>query len=501
MLSRSGRVFAASVGALSIVLAATVAMPVATAQPLAWGSCAEWLDTSDAPTAQCGTFTVPVDWDGAADPQSAQAHLAVIRVPARGRRLGILMMNPGGPGASAVEFVRDYIARTPNSALLQHFDIVGFDPRGVGFSEPGLDCLTDAERDALRRDPQVDYSPAGVTHIEDQRRRFVQACLDHMGAAFLAGMSTATTARDMDALRAALGEEQITYVGMSYGTMLGIVYGEMFPNRVRAALLDGVEDPQVDPIADDLAQDTAFQQAFDEFARTCAQLSDCPLGADPARSVARFHDLIDPLVNQRGHTKDPRGLGHSDAIAATEYALYGQDDWPALNAGLRALRDGKPADDLLELADVFLGRDTAGHYGPEWNVLAATQCVDVAYPGDPAVWVDFDRRVREAAPFESYGSFTGFAPRDQCVFWPVRPAAAPQPASWPGPGKVMVISTTGDPATPYQVGVEVAAELGAPLLTFEGTQHTAFIPGTPCVRAAGDAFLIDLRAPDPGQRC
>src|SRR5690242_8870708 len=151
-------------------------------QPPAWGSCASWVDASSIPTAQCGTITVPVDWNDAANPQGAQAQLAVIRIPATGEKIGTLMVNPGGPGASAVETVAGMGAALANTDIGHRFDLVGFDPRGVGHSTPQLRCRTDAEFDAFRREPMADYSPAGVAHIEALYRQPAQQCLDRMGA-------------------------------------------------------------------------------------------------------------------------------------------------------------------------------------------------------------------------------------------------------------------------------------------------------------------------------
>jgi hypothetical protein len=200
----------------------TPAPPAAAARPQNWGSCSQFLtDTSDVPTAQCTTVSVPVDY---ANPNGAQAKLAVIKVPATGRRMGSLLVNPGGPGASAVDMVAGLASDLGNSDITRDFDLVGFDPRGVGHSTPQLRCRTDAQFDAFRREPMVDYSPAGVAHIEQLYRQLAQQCVDRMGTGFLANVGTASAARDMDMVRQALGEDQINYLGFSYGTELGTSY-------------------------------------------------------------------------------------------------------------------------------------------------------------------------------------------------------------------------------------------------------------------------------------
>jgi pimeloyl-ACP methyl ester carboxylesterase len=490
--------------ALVIATPSAVAIPDdggAFGQALAWTDCHDWVDTADLPTARCTTVSVPVDWNDAANPQAPQAQLAVMRVPASGKRLGVVISNPGGPGISAIDTLSRFAPKLANTEIGRRFDVVAFDPRGVGFSTPQVRCETDAELDEDRIDPRVDYSPAGVAHIEDLERRRAQLCLDRVGASFLAGMSTENTARDMDAVRAALGEEQINFFGYSYGTRLGTAYAEQFPDRVRAMMLDGVVDQFVDPPAEEVVSAAGFQQAFDAYAADCATSPRCPLGTDPAQFVDRFHQLVDPLASKAAHTTDPRGLSYQDAITGVEEALYSSDDWHVLTGGLRALANGTDADDLLELADEYLERDKDGHYTNLQDSFDAVHCADQVYPTDPAVWAENNRQTREAGPYRSYGQFTGFAPRPTCVFWPVHPATEPHPPTSPGPGKVVVVSSTGDPATPYQVGVEVAAELGAPLITFDGDQHTVAFSGQKCIDKPLEAFFVDRIQPPKDLRC
>lgn len=477
-------------------------LPSAHAQPPQWGSCAPWLDdTSRIPTAQCAAVAVPTDWTEPTDSPAAQQQLAVIRVPATGDRIGALMVNPGGPGASAVDTVADMAAALAGSPLTDRFDLVGFDQRGVGHSTPQLRCRTDAEFDAYRREPMVDFSPAGVARIEDAHRQFAQLCLDRMGAQFLVNAGTVAGAHDMDAVRAALGEDQINYLGFSYGTLLGAAYAQLYPDRVRAMVLDGAVDPSQDPVAKIVRQNAGFQQAFDEYAADCAKTEGCPLGADPTQFVNRFHQLVDPLVARPGYTSDPRGLSYSDAITGTGSALYSRRYWPYLTSGLLGLERGTDAGDLLALADQYLHRDAQGHYSNQQDAFTVIRCVDSAFPTDPAVWVEADRALREAAPFMSYGQFTGYAPRDTCALWPVPATPVPHPVTSPGPGKVVVVATSDDPATPYQSGVDLARQLQAPLITFEGSQHTVVFNGDACVDTTVLAYLTELLTPPADVRC
>jgi pimeloyl-ACP methyl ester carboxylesterase len=506
---RMRRLFCALLSLVLPIVAAVATTPVAGATPesdagptpssavpqpssapqLTWGNCGRFLShPDDVPSAQCTTVPVPVDYD---NPGGAQAQLAVIRIPATGPRIGALLINPGGPGASAVDAVAAMGADLAGSEISRRFDLVGFDPRGVGHSTPALRCQTDAEFDAYRREPMVDYSPPGVAHIEQLYRQLAQRCLNRNGPAFLENVGTASVARDMDVVRQALGDDQINYLGFSYGTELGTAYVERFGEHVRAMVLDGAVDPSVGPIDENINQQAGFQTAFNDYAADCARSSDCPLGSDPNQWGIRYHQLVDPLVSKPARTSDPRGLGYADATTGTINALYTPQYWKFLTSGLLGLERGTDPGDLLMLADEYYGRNDKGHYDNSQDVFNAVRCVDAPAPTDPAAWVDADRRMRQVAPFLSYGQFTGYAPRDLCALWPEPATSSPAPAAPVAPGKVVVVSTTHDPATPYQAGVDLARELGAPLITYEGTQHTVVFNGDQCVDSAVTSYLVD----------
>jgi pimeloyl-ACP methyl ester carboxylesterase len=476
----------------------TSPQPSATPQ-LTWGSCSDWVDdTTDIPTAKCTTVSVPVDYNNPTGPQSK---LAVIRIPATGQRIGSLLVNPGGPGASAVDLAAGMAPDLANTDIARHFDLVGFDPRGVGHSTPALRCRSDAEFDAFRKEPMVDYSPAGVAHIEQVYKQLVQQCANRMGSAFLANVGTASAAHDMDMVRQALGDDQVNYLGYSYGTELGTAYLERFSDHVRAMVLDGAIDPTVGPIEENINQMAGFQTAFNDYAEDCSRSPACPLGTDPAQWVNRYHALVDPLAQKPGKTSDPRGLGYADATTGTIEALYSPQRWKYLTSGLLGLQKRTDAGDLLMLADDYNGRGRNGHYTNDQDAFNAIRCVDAPSPTDSASWVAADQRIREAAPFLSYGQFTGNAPRDVCALWPVPATSTPHAASPVPLGKVVVVSTTHDPATPYQAGVDLAHELGGPLITYDGTQHTAVFDGNQCVDNAVMRYFVDLTVPPASLRC
>jgi pimeloyl-ACP methyl ester carboxylesterase len=465
--------------------------------PVQWGPCRSANDQVPIPPdAECGKLSVPVDY---AKPDGDVAQLAMIRFKATGAKIGSLVVNPGGPGESGVESVANLIPTLPQS-VRERFDLVGFDPRGVASSTPAVWCNSDADNDRLRADPQVDYSPKGVEHIEDETKQFVQRCVDKVGKEFLANVGTANVVKDLDAIRVAVGDEKLTYLGYSYGTRIGGSYAEAFPQNVRAMVLDGAVDPNADPIEADIRQAAAFQQAFNDYAADCAKDPSCPLGTDPAKAVDNYKNLIDPLVDKPAKTQDPRGLAYSDALVGTILPLYSPSLWRHLTDGLTELEHGH-GETLLALSDMYMGRDPEGHYNNSTDVRVAVNCVDQPAVTDRAKVIEEDRKTREVAPFMSYGEFTGHAPLGTCAFWPVPPTSQPHEISVKDLPPVLVISTTNDPATPYKAGVDLAKQLGGTLVTFDGTQHTVVFQGNKCIDDIAAKYLVDVTVPPPGTRC
>ncbi|MGV0606272.1 alpha/beta hydrolase [Mycolicibacterium sp. XJ1904] len=466
--------------------------------PIEWAKCqTEQSDESRIPAdAECGMLSVPVDYD---EPDGDVARIAMVRFKATGDKIGSLIINPGGPGESGVEAAASIVGSLPES-VRQRFDLVGFDPRGVANSTPALWCNSDADNDRLRAEPQVDYSPEGVAEIEKETKEFVQRCEDKMGKEFLANVGTVNVAKDLEAMRQALGDEKLTYLGYSYGTRIGATYAENYPDKVRAMVLDGAVDPNADPTEANVRQAAAFQTAFNDYAADCAQNPGCPLGTDPAKANDVYHSLVDPLVEKPLRTRDPRGLSYSDAIVGTILPLYSPDLWRHLTQALSEMERGA-GDTMLALADLYMGRDAQGHYNNSTDVRVAVNCVDKPAVTDRAKVVEEDRRVREAAPFMSYGEFTGHAPLGTCAFWPVPPTSEPHELQVEGLPPTLVVSTTNDPATPYQAGVELAKQLGGTLVTFQGTQHTVVFQGNNCVDDIAANYLVDLTLPPPDTTC
>jgi pimeloyl-ACP methyl ester carboxylesterase len=471
-------------------------------QELAWEGCAAFATSEDDRAAfgdaryDCARLEVPLDY---AAPDGATARLGVLRSRATGERIGSLVVNPGGPGASGMSAVPALFgAQEQATPLAARFDVVGFDPRGVGASTPKLDCLTDAEREADRVDVDVDPSPAGIADTERENQAYAQRCADRVGVDVLAHVGTRDTARDLDVLRAVLGDARLTYLGYSYGTRLGAIYAEAFPQNVRALVLDGALDPTQSTIERTVAQAAGFQKAFDAFAADCARRPDCPLGTDPARAVAAFQALTRPLIDRPLPVGD-RTLSYADAITGVTQALYMSSAWPALAQGISGLATGDGTI-LLLLADIYLDRRPDGTYGDALEAFDAISCVDEQRITDPAVLADGAARELAAAPYRDAGR--GPIPaRDRCAFWPVPPTGSPILPEVTGLPPTVVVSTTGDPATPYEAGVDLAAALGGTLLRVEGDQHGAVLVGSRCVDDAVTAYLVDLILPIAGTAC
>jgi pimeloyl-ACP methyl ester carboxylesterase len=466
--------------------------------PIQWAACkaAEFDSTRAQVGAECGTLSVPIDY---AKPGGDVAQIAMIRFKATGQKIGSLVVNPGGPGESGVELAASLAPTLPQS-LRERFDLVGFDPRGVAKSAPAVWCNSDADNDRLRADPTVDYTPEGVAHIEKENKEFVQRCVDKMGKEFLANLGTANVAKDLDAIRAGLGDEKLTYLGYSYGTRIGALYAEAYPDKVRAMILDGAIDPNADQIEEGIRQAAAFQKAFDNYAAECAKSPDCPLGTDPAKAVDVYKSLVEPLVKNPAKTQDPRGLSYNDAIIGTILPLYSPSLWRRLTQALSELKNGT-GDTMLASADIYMHRDAQGHYTNATDVRVAVNCMDKPHITDRAKVVEADRRSREVAPFMSYGEFTGLAPLDTCAFWPLPATGDQHEIHVKGLPPILVVSTTNDPATPYQAGVDLAHQLGGTLVTFDGTQHTVVFQGIKCIDDIAARYLVDVTVPPPNTRC
>lgn len=471
-------------------------------QDLTWGPCDSFAVTADDaeayadPALDCGRVTVPLDY---AQPDGETATIAVLRKRATGDRIGSLLINPGGPGASGMSFAPSIAGQIAGTPLAERFDLVGFDPRGVGSSEPAIDCETDAERDEERADIDVDGSPEGVAVLEADSQEFVDRCVERVGVDVLANVGTRDVVRDLDVVRAALDDEKLTFLGYSYGTFIGAKYAQAFPRNVRALVLDGAVDPAQSAVESAVAQNAGFQLAFDAFAADCATQPGCALGPDPAQAVDAFKALVLPLYDTPAAVPDGRTLGYADAMTGVIQALYSEQLWEPLRLGLSELTAGQGRV-LMLLADLYESRADDGTYDDSLEAFPVISCLDEERLTDPAVFLEIDTRAREVAPFRDDGRGPTAA-RPPCAFWPVPPTTEPSLPSVEGLPPVLVVSVTGDPATPYEAGVRLADQIGGVLLSVEGNQHTVALSGVPCVDDVVTRYLVDLEAPDDGTSC
>ncbi len=471
-------------------------------QELTFGSCEDFATTdADAvafanDTYECARLEVPLDYE---DPDGRTAQIALLRVPARGApgsRIGSLLVNPGGPGLAGMWHATDIAQNLADSPITERFDLIGFDPRGVGASTPALDCFTDAELEP----GATNFGLWGQNYTEEDTRQLYEQCAERSGGAdVLAHVGTRDAVRDMDLLRAVLGDEQLTFVGYSYGTRLGAVYAETFPQNVRALVLDGPVDPTTGTAERRLVQSEAFQQAFERFAAFCAQSPDCLLGTDPAQATAVFQQLVRPLADNPIITTDGRRLTHVDAVSGVQFALRIEMIWPQLIQGIAELEAGR-GDFLMRIRDAATGRSPDGSYSNFGDALFAIDCLDEERY-TPEQQTDMIRGIYEVAPFMDPGR--PVTARNPCEHWPLQPTLGyPYAQDIEGLPTTLIVSVTRDTATPLSGGISLAETLGGYLLTVEGEQHgVALIDNNACVNEIVADYLINLELPDEGTTC
>ncbi len=436
---------------------------------------------------QCATLSVPLD---RAHPTGAQITLALARRPASGKRVGVLFTNPGGPGASGVAFLKD-ATKVFGRDVLDHFDIVSWDPRGVGNSAP-VRCLDDL--DAFYAVDRSPHDAATVARNVDVTKQFVGACSARSGPE-LPFVSTEATARDMDAIRAAIGEDRISYMGFSYGTYLGTLYAELFPAHVRAMVLDGAVDPAESYDDSTIAQAVGFEHALDAFLEWCRTHGTCHFaqGGDPRRAYDSLAAAIEAEPERGTVNGETRILGPGEFDIGIASALYqGEDGYEALGETLAETARGDGSS-MLRSADRYTDRETGGKYSNETAALYAISCLDARAPRTVAAVEQLAARAARVAPhFGASTTWLGLP----CSFWPVPAPAAPRALPADGTGPILVLGNTNDPATPYAWAQALARELhDGHLLTYHGSGHTSYGRGSACVDDAVDDYLVKLTLP------
>lgn len=483
----SGAVAACGVGSTRASSGDTSIAPLSTVTTgMHWGRCT----SSYKGRYECGTLQVPLDH---ANPAGAQLTLALIRTAASGSKLGSLLINPGGPGASALSSW-DFLSSQTSAALRKHFDLIGFDPRGVGAST-AVHCATSAELDQYT---QLDFSPttnAAATALQNGAKALAQGCVARSGA-LLPFVGTADSAKDMDDIRQAVGDPKLSYLGYSYGTFLGAQYANEFPTHVRAMVLDGALDPSTPVLASVDQQSQAFQAQLDAFLQHCATTS-CgwKFRGDPHGALRALVAKVDAgPVPAAGD----RRLYAGQLFFGIGTALYDRANWKVLEQALQGVSTGD-ASLMLRLADAYTERQGDGSYANLLEANLAINCRDYAWPREPAAFLAAARASASVAPdFGPDNLDTTLA----CAYFPAADSgAAFGPFTAAGSPPIVVVATTGDPATPYVQGVALAKELSrGVLVTNVGEQHTAY-GYSACVRSVADAYLLNLTAPKAGTRC
>jgi pimeloyl-ACP methyl ester carboxylesterase len=471
--------------------------------PGAYATALQWTDITKQLAADVGsnnkfsyakaTMQVPLNW---ADVSSSKISITVLRIRATSQhdRIGSLVINPGGPGGSGVEAALDLAVDELPSAILDRFDIVGFDPRGIGLSHP-LQCITDKQKDAeleLPADPTTDA--AWQAELTDSTS-VANECYKAYGAN-LTYYSTAETVRDMEALREKLGDAKLTYLGYSYGTLLGAEYATAYPDKVRALVLDGAVDPTISTVDQDKAQAAGFELAFSHFAQACTQQKSCKLGSDPQQFVLTLmaKAAANPIAS--GDSKDKRKAGDGAVLLGVISALYDQTQWTTLTTALVDANKGD-ASGILALDDAYNERSPDGTYSNIEDADAAIGCSDETQRPTVAQARALEPQWRASNPLfgGDAASSLGF-----CSLWKAPPDQPIVVANNNAP-PIMVIGTTGDPATPISGAGHLASLLGSGrLLVWQGDGHTAY-PKTTCVTNDVDSYLIDLTLPAVGATC
>ncbi|XVV11331.1 alpha/beta hydrolase [Actinoplanes sp. CA-131856] len=448
-------------------------------------------------TYDCAKVSVPRDWSDPGNGETYAIAMIRIRSATQKQRTGSLLINPGGPGGSGID-TAVYLSFGQQfgglpTEITDKFDVIGFDPRGVGRSDP-VKCISSSDQDASFAAVPDPVSQADYNELVTLNRKIADGCAQKYGPAQLATFSTVQAAKDMDAIRGAVGDEKLTYLGYSYGTLLGATYAQLFPTKIRALVLDGAVDPKQSFIEGSESQAKGFERAFTNFTNWCkANTADCPIAPDARKAVT---DALKAADTKPVKGADGRNATSGWIFVAVVSSLYTETGWTALAKAIADLKTGD-AEGVFELADQYAERKPDGTYSNLFDANLAVNCSDTK----DAPTVEEVRRLqgewRKKYPLFGGSLAVGMLP---CAVW--KGDRDPYPAAAAvGAPPIVVVGTTGDPATPYENTADLASMLGVGhVLTWEGEGHTAY-PSTQCIVQAVDGYLIDLKVPQEGLRC
>ncbi len=490
LFSRSGKIAALATAIALIALSITAYTQLQPdypktlsgyyAQEIDWKSCRQDF--------QCATLAVPIDYTKLS---TGTFEIALLKYEARtSKKLGSLIVNPGGPGGSGVDYAyaAEYIF---SPAILDRYDIVGFDPRGVSRSAP-IRCLTDKELDANNNSDSKPDNEAEFQQFLQDTKRYVEKCKDKNK--YLISYSTANVARDLDILREALGDKQLNYMGKSYGTYLGTLYAQFFPEKVGRVVLDGAVDPSISNFQQTLTQAVGFDQAFTSFAAECFERKNCTLPKDKDAAIAEMQKLFNQAAKKPLPVKSEsrRTLSESMMVLGTASAMYdSQTGWPRLRKAIAEAQIGF-GDTFLKLADEYTGRQNDGSYpNNEFDSGAVIDCLDFNEPRTvEQIRIDAQAFATKAPLFGPYLAYGGVT----CKFFNQANEVTIEPMATTNP--VIVIGTTGDPATPYEWAQGLSKLLtNSRLISLTGDGHTGQGQGNACIDDQIDDFYLTGKAP------
>lgn len=458
------------------------------AQEVSWTACGAF---------ECATVQAPLDW---AEPDAGSIELALRRAPATGGdggRIGSLLINPGGPGSSGVEFL-EYAQTAFSERLLAAYDLVGFDPRGVGQSS-AVSCGDPAAVDLYLTGDLPVEDAAGLEAAREAARAFGAACAEATGP-LIEHVDTLSSARDMDLLRAVLGDERLHYAGFSYGTLLGATYAGLFPENVGRLLLDAAVDPSNSVEELVVGQAVGFEEALRAYVEYCQGGRACPLTGDVDDGMQQIADLLESIEDRPLRAGEGQELNATMAFYGLVVTLYDDQTWTYLTLGLEEALTQRSGAIFLELANLYLDRSPDGTFATNAMVaFTAINCLD--YPAEDLSYEELDQLARVVeAEAPTFGR--DFVMAAGCETWPVESVRQPAPVTAEGAAPILVVGTTGDPATPFEWSVSLADQLASGvLLTWEGEGHTAYGRAGQCVTDAVDTYLLEGTTPPEGTVC
>lgn len=470
----------------SIVASAPAGLEKFYSQEVVWQPCEKEF--------QCAKVTVPLDYG---NPGGDTIQIAALRAASTGKKTGSLLVNPGGPGASGYDFVKDAAGTHFSAAVRNAYDLVGFDPRGVKRSAP-VTCLTDAERDAARAKTYPYETEAGLAEALADTKAIADQCAAQTGPV-LGHIDTVSSAKDLDVLRAVVNDTKLNYLGYSYGTFLGSTYASLFPANVGRMVLDGALDPSISNEDLTSGQARAFEKALHSYVASCQKQGKCPLGGDVESGVQQIRDLINSVQQTPRTAKDGRLVNATTLVSGLITPLYNDQSWPALTQALEAAVSGDVSL-MLRLADLGADRSPDGTYTSNSTfAFNAINCLDYPMVSDSEGMRAEEKRLEQDSPtlgyFFAYGGIT-------CAEWPYKNVRTPAPVEYSGDSPIVVIGTTGDPATPVDWAASLRKQLGnASLLTWRGEGHTAYGRANSCLEDSVDNYLVSGKLPADNTVC